>query len=149
MIKFNTLFVLFASMLLISCHQTPPTEETKEEEKVPMETASLLSDNAKVHVVYFHGKQRCKSCVSIQKIAEETIKEAYANVSEVQFVEIDFSKKENESIADKYEVAWSSLFIIAGDQFTNLTEDAFTHALSNPAMLKNLIIEQTQHYLTL
>jgi hypothetical protein len=143
--KFKWIFILL-TFIAVSCNQTP--EKTPAEGVQPeTEAATLLPEDARVHVVYFHGKQRCKSCVTIQKVASATVEEAFAGVDDVKFVEIDFSQKANEALADKYEVAWSSLFIIAGDRFTNLTDPAFTHALNNPDALKELIIKQTNEYL--
>lgn len=145
--KFTMLMIVLA-FVAASCNQ-PPDTTPAEGEATEVETSALLPEDAKVHVVYFHGKQRCKSCVTIQKVASETVAEAFAGKGDVKFVEIDFSQKANEALADKYEVAWSSLFIIAGEQYTNLTDAAFTHALSNPEALKELIIKQTNEYLNL
>ena len=54
---------------------------------------------------------------------------------------IDISKKENEAIAEKYEVTWSSLFLVSHkngkEKAENLTEFAFGNARSNPDKFKD------------
>jgi len=143
----KTYLIVFLSLFLFTaCNNQPASTDTENGTEQEM-VASPLPEGAQVHVVYFHGKQRCKSCVTIQEVAAETIAEHFGDNPEVMFVEVDFSKKENEALAEKYEIAWSSLIIIAGDQHTDLTEDAFANAVRNPETLKELIIEHTNKFL--
>lgn len=132
------LITLFVPLLLISCKQNNQNNQTNNE----------AIAEAKVKIYYFHGKQRCKSCVAIQKVAEETFNETYKNNKDVIFQEVDFSKKENDALAEKYEVAWSSLIIATDEKYQNLTDIAFANALSNPQVLKEEIIKQTNILLT-
>ena len=132
--------------LLAACDSQPAS--TDPENGLDQETViSPLPDEAKVHVVYFHGKQRCPACLAIQSVASEIVTESFGDNPDVMFVEIDFSKRENYDLAEKYEIAWSSLIIIAGDRHVDLTEDAFANAVRNPEKLKELIIEHTSKYL--
>lgn len=133
-------FLFFALVLLtvVSCTKQPKGEEEK---------PGIQEESAKVMVYYFHGKQRCKSCVAIQQIAQETLKEKYSDNEDVKFVEVDFSEKENDALAEKYEVAWSSLIIVHGETFTNMTDEAFTKALSDAAGLKTSIEQVVNGYL--
>jgi len=108
-----------------------------------------ILNKAKVTVYYFHGKQRCKTCLAVQRIAEETISNNYANPSEVQFVEIDISDPENESIDEKYEIAFSSLLIATPAEKLNLTDEAFGLALSTEPKLKDLITTEVNNMLNL
>ena len=132
------LIALFVPLILISCGQNNKNNQTTEEAVV----------EAKVKIYYFHGKQRCKSCVAIQKVAEETFNETYKNNKDVMFKEVDFSLKENDALAEKYEVAWSSLIIASNEKYENLTDIAFANALSNPQVVKEEIIKQTNILLT-
>jgi thiol-disulfide isomerase/thioredoxin len=114
-----------------------------------VEQTSVQEETAKVLVYYFHGKQRCKSCVAIQQIAQEAVKESFAGNEDVKFVEIDFSDKSNEALAEKYEVAWSSLIVVSGEKFVNMTDEAFTKALSDAAGLKSSLTKTVNDYLSL
>jgi hypothetical protein len=101
---------------------------------------NALFDSTQVVAYYFHGKQRCKTCVTIQQIAQETVQKKFTDLSKVKFVEIDFSEKKNDAIAEKYEISWSSLIIATKSEYVNLTDLAFANALTNPATLSDEII---------
>ena len=53
---------------------------------------------------------------------------------------VDISKKENEAIADKYEVTWSSLFVNGWkdgkENVNNMTEFSFSNARNAPDKFK-------------
>lgn len=109
--------------------------------------ADLPGSDAKVQVYYFHGKQRCITCVSLQKVAEEAVKENFGTNKDVTFVEIDFSEKANEALAEKYEIVFSSLVIASGDAFKDITDESFAMVMRNPNGLKALIVQETNAFL--
>lgn len=137
----NKVFVLLVlAFALVSCGGSAEKQSANSENTV-------IAQSAKVMVYYFHGKQRCKTCLAIQKVAEETVTENFAENDDVKFMELDYSDKANESIAQKYEVASSSLFIVTADAFTNLTDIAFANAVRNPDDLKETIVVEVEKYL--
>ncbi|MCQ2958773.1 MAG: nitrophenyl compound nitroreductase subunit ArsF family protein [Bacteroidales bacterium] len=102
----------------------------------------LLGYGQNVDVVYFHGKQRCVTCLSIEKYAKEAVQEIGADKQtkgHVRFEAIDFSTEEGNSIAQEYKVAWSTLFIINGDVRKDITQLAFRYAKSQPEEFKRLL----------
>jgi len=128
------------AMIMMSCGGST--------EKKPTETAKVeVAETAKVMVYYFHSKQRCKTCLAIQDVAAQTIAENFAENADVKFVELDFTENTNEAIANKYEVAGSSLIIVSGDTQKNLTSDAFANALRNPEVLKETIVAEVKKHL--
>lgn len=148
-------------VFLAACvqNQTEDIEVEVEDKRGQTEDVSttLGSDDAKkisgkdasgVKVYYFHGRQRCRACVMIQEIAKETVASNFSDNDYVSFVEIDFSKRENEELADKYEVAFSSLIVAKDNEHVNLTNDAFAN-LGNPDALRELIIKETNSLLNL
>lgn len=93
----------------------------------------------RVEVLYFHGKQRCATCLAIEKHAAETVETLFADEMEkgtLVFRSVDISAPENEQLADAYEVTWSSLFISrwrnGKETRENLTEFAFGNARTAP-----------------
>lgn len=97
--------------------------------------------------LYFHGKQRCATCIAIEKHAREAVEAAFADAvkrGEVTFRIIDISQPENQALAEKYEVTWSSLFVVKhqGGKETaeNLTEFAFGNARKSPDAFKDGVI---------
>ncbi len=101
-----------------------------------------------VEVLYFHGVQRCATCVAIEKNARELIETAYAGPSKsgrLAFRVVDISKEEN--LAEKYEVSWSSLILVDYDKngkerAANLTELVFGNARNAPDKFKAVLSER-------
>ena len=69
----------------------------------------------------------------------------------VVFRSIDISKKENEKIAEKYQVTWSSLFIVkykdGQESDENMTKFAFGNARKSPDTFKSEIVKTVQNML--
>lgn len=98
-------------------------------------------DTTLVNVYYFHGKQRCKTCIAVGNIAKETVETVFANNDKVRFSEINTSEKAFKSLVEQYEVTWNALIIVRSDNFVEITDQAFATAVNNPQSLKNLIKE--------
>ena len=67
-----------------------------------------------VEVLYFHGKQRCATCIAVGDYAKEVVDQEFTNQKKaglVKFKEIDISTPEGEKIADRYKVTWSALYV--------------------------------------
>ncbi len=135
------LISIFALAVNVSCSSS---KEGKSEE-----TPVIDFESSKVAVIYFHGKQRCFTCVTLQNITQATINEFYGENPDVAFYEIDYSDRNNDEIAEKYEIAMSSLIIATKDKHINLTMDAFNMVNSDPNELKELIITETNNLLNL
>ena len=110
----------------------------------------------RVEILYFHGKQRCATCLAIEKNAKEAVEAQFADELKrgtVVFRTIDISKAENEPLAEKYEVAWSSLFVCqwkdGQETYENLTDYAFAHARTAPDTFKRGVIEKVNTLLKL
>ena len=69
-----------------------------------------------VEVLYFHGKQRCATCMAIESNTNATMQKNFAEKmkkGKVVFKVMDISKNENEKMAEKYEVTWSAVYVRA------------------------------------
>lgn len=101
-----------------------------------------------VEVVYFHGSQRCATCMAIEKNTKELIEAAFtksAGSGRLAFRTVDIT--EERTLAKKYEVSWSSLIIVDYDKSgnesaKNLTEFAFSNARNAPDKFKAGLSEQ-------
>ncbi len=95
-----------------------------------------------VEVLYFHGAQRCATCMAIEKNTKELVETAYAEPlksGKLVFRSVDITKEE--ALAERYEVSWSSLILVDYDKSgkesaTNLTEFAFGNARTSPDKFK-------------
>ena len=127
--------ILMLVVILTGCGQSNKKAETIE------------IDPEIVNVFYFHGKQRCKTCIAVQDVARETIKTAFADNKKVRFIEINTSEKGNEALIEKYEVTWNALIIAKGENAVEITEQAFATAVGNPQTLENLIKQEVNNRL--
>lgn len=94
-----------------------------------------------VEILYFHNKQRCATCMAIEKNTKELIDSAFADKiksGDLVFKTVDIA--ENETLADKYEITFSSLVLVDYNSekeiAENLTEFAFANARKNPDKFK-------------
>ena len=128
-------YLLTATLVLISCGNgsKKKTGEIKAEEL----------QSTRIEFVYFHGGQRCISCRSIESKTVALLDSLYSKEKanrKIIYQMIDISKKENEAITDKYEVAWSSLFVNSWkdgkEHVNNMTEFSFANARNEPEKFK-------------
>lgn len=108
--------------------------------KVPLKVAP----KSIVEVMYFHGKQRCATCIAIEKYTKEVLAKDFAvqmKNGTVRFKEIDISTPQGEKIADNYRVTWSSLFINQWkgrkEVRNDMTRFSFENARSNTPAFKS------------
>ena len=102
-----------------------------------------------VEVRYFHGKQRCVTCHSIEKCAKEVLDESFASQQKdkkISMKVIDFSTEQGKPVAADHKVSYSSLFIVNIDNNgketrTDLTRQGFQYAKRNPEEFKKIVKE--------
>lgn len=141
--KKNLLLITMLALFAFSCSNQAQTSK-KEAEKTTT-VASNTEDASITKVYYFHGKQRCRTCIAVQNLVEKTIAETYADNDKVQFVEINTSNKEFADLVEKYEVSWNALIIAKGDKSIDLTEQAFALAQTAPEELIDLIKQEVNN----
>ena len=132
----KAIIYLISLLLIASCTGNKKAESFSEKQNGEAQQANQKAIDEKVGTVellYFHGKQRCLTCMAIEKFSTETVaKEFQEQVDSGKLIYkiIDIDKEE--ALADKYEVASSSLILIThtsqGEKVTNLTQFAFSCA---------------------
>lgn len=136
----RTLLLMMVSLMLLVCGEKSNALNVKKQ-----------SGHVKnfVEVLYFHSKQRCMTCRSIEQNTQELLKANFSRQlkeGKVVYRVIDISKRENARMAEKYEVTWSSLFIVqhkgGKEMVENLTEFAFGHSHTRPEVFKAGITEK-------
>ena len=93
---------MMVSLILLACGEKSNAVTAKEQSRQVKDF---------VEVLYFHGKQRCVTCRSIEQNTKELLEAKFIQqmkAGKVVYRVIDISKKENARIAEKYEVTWSS-----------------------------------------
>lgn len=98
-----------------------------------------------VEVIVFHGVKQCETCKAIKKNAEEVVK-GMKN-ARVTYRVVDFSKDENKALAEKYQIAWTSLVLVrhnadGTETVNNISKYAIQNARTNTAEFrKQLVVE--------
>ena len=96
-----------------------------------------------VEVMYFHGKQRCTTCMAIEKHAREVVEKDFVNEKKdgkVRFRVVDISTAEGAKIAREYRVTWSSLYVNGWkdgkEKRNDMTQFAFKNARNHTDKFK-------------
>lgn len=139
------LIALFA-IILVSCGNKN-TENKQTAESDTTEQTVSMADASIVNVYYFHGKQRCKTCIAIENVTKNTIADSYKENPTVRYVEVNIDEAQNKDLVEKYEIAFSSLLIVKADNTTDLTEQAFANAVNSPDVLTNLIKDEVNKHI--
>lgn len=69
--------------------------EQKKDNTTNVEQTQLQETKDRVEILYFHGKQRCATCMAIEKNAQEAVESQFADELKngtVVFKTIDISK---------------------------------------------------------
>lgn len=106
------------------------------------ELALESNSDASVEVFIFHAAQRCATCKAIDAVVAEVLENDFSDdvkAGKIVFRDVDGSKQENRELLTKYEIYSTSLVLDAGGKVTNLTNDAFQYARSNPDKLKEIL----------
>ena len=106
------------------------------------ESTSETNSDAAVEVFIFHAAQRCVTCKAIDAVVAEVLENDFSDdvkAGKIVFRDVDGSKQENRELLTKYEIYSTSLVLDAGGKVTNLTNDAFQYARSNPDKLKEIL----------
>ena len=105
----------------------------------PTEETSCQQKTTEVEILYMHGKQRCATCMAIEKQTQEMMTAELAQLADegkVSLRVVDMTTDEGKELARKYRVSWSSLFLIdhtgAEDRSLDLTDFAFSNARNHP-----------------
>ena len=135
--------IIGITLSIIACGESKTKQESVVSEK---------KNENYVEILYFHGKQRCATCVAIEENTKQLIEERFSeqiSKGELVFKTIDIN--ENETLADKYEITWSSLLVVDNENEKEIVEDltnfAFTNALNSPEEFKEGVSKQINNML--
>lgn len=139
--KVLLVFTLLVGLLSCSGKSNEPREATA--------SASTLEVKDHVEVIYFHGKQRCITCRAIETLSKEVVDSlisAGVPADRLNFKVVDIDREE--ALADSYEVAGSSLFLVkynnGREARENLTAFGFSTAKNKPGVFKHGLAERIE-----
>jgi len=104
------------------------------------------SDQVKVLVYYFHGTHRCPGCIGGENATVKALYELYKDKMDdgiIRFASVNIDEQQNKTLAEKYQISWSSLLIVkqfkGKEEKVDLTEQSFAYGKSEPEKLKTII----------
>lgn len=133
----HLLIFSLALLSLTACGNS--TGKNRTADAAATETTVQAADPSTVYVYYFHGKQRCKTCIAVGNVSEKAVKDLYAANPNVKFIEVQTYDEANAPLVEKYKVTWNALIIAKGDDYNEITKQAFASAVKNPENLTDLI----------
>ena len=125
----QTLLLFIAMLSLFSCGGNASKKE------IPN------VDDDVTQVLYFHTQKRCITCNAIERLTKEVV-DSLANDKIVMHI-VDIT--EDDAMADKYEITWSSLVLDRGGRVKNLTDVGFGYAKNQPQVFKAKLVEALQN----
>ena len=141
----NVALSITGLLLLVSC---------KGNQSEQMSETSAAPSTTGIEVIYFFGKQRCSSCVAMEKFAKEAVDSAFADKTKdgsIIFKKVDITTPDGEKLADLFEVSSSSLFIVNNNpdnpEKVDMTAFGFRNARNNRQVYKQGIIDQINKFL--
>ncbi|MCE5206372.1 MAG: nitrophenyl compound nitroreductase subunit ArsF family protein [Porphyromonadaceae bacterium] len=134
----QALLILLAVFTMTACGNKK-TDAVKTTADTSLENTEIVSvaaaDSSTVYVYYFHGKQRCKTCIVVQNHSKEAIEQMYGDNKNVQFLEVLIEDAGYKGLVEKYGVSWSTLIVAKGDDYIDITQNSF----ANPEGVKELL----------
>ncbi len=106
-----------------------------------------------VEVIVFHGVKQCETCKAIKKNSEEVAATFKENAKgKVVYKVIDFSQEANKAIAEKYQIAWTSLVLVkhnadGEETVNNLSQYAIKNARTNTEEFRKHLAEEIEKML--
>ncbi len=125
------------ALLLLACGSNSQTTDTH------------ATNDGKLHIYYFHTAKRCPTCLAIKQATEQVLQTHYTQHlgDKIIYQAVDLSDPQNTSLANYYQVAWSSLILHRDNQRIDLTQEAFAYARTEPERFLQLLNEHIQQLL--
>ncbi|MDP2338905.1 MAG: nitrophenyl compound nitroreductase subunit ArsF family protein [Bacteroidota bacterium] len=92
-----------------------------------------------VEVYYFHSTNRCATCMAVEAVTKEALKQYYGD--QITLKSINREEDTNNPLIKKHQISRQTLLVLKGVKTVNLTNDAFMYARTNPDKLKAKIKE--------
>jgi hypothetical protein len=106
---------------------------------VPFDSLAQSPKSGPTEVYYFHMARRCMTCQTVEKVAEESVRNLYPDQVKsgtVVFKSVNIEDKSNKALLKRLKVTGQSLLIVNGGEKADLTDKAFMYAVKEPEKLK-------------
>lgn len=123
-----------------SCSNAPKNPSVENEQTSLAEEGQLLAANTQstqVEAYYFHYTRRCVTCQAVESVTADALKTLYGGKIVLKSINLD--EKGHEALVEKLGINGQTLIVVKGAKKTELTNDGFMYARSNPDKLKEAI----------
>jgi len=97
-----------------------------------------------VDVIYFHRKDRCTTCLNVERYTRETIEKYFAEPAKRGLISLrvlDAEKVENAPLLEKFDAVGSSLHLavlVGGTEYLCTVQDAWFYATNKYLFVEKL-----------
>ncbi|MBI5646496.1 MAG: hypothetical protein HY962_06155 [Ignavibacteriae bacterium] len=91
-------------------------------------------------VRYYHPTLRCVTCLSIEEVTRNLVREAYSGDSTIVFQTVNIDEAVERDFIERYKLSSSALFLCTCAGCLNLTKEAFEYALGDIGRLPQMLI---------
>jgi hypothetical protein len=101
--------------------------------------ADQVKKSEPTRVYYFHMERRCMTCQTVEKVAEQSVKELYPEAfknGNLTFKAVNIEEKENKALVRQLKVGGQALLITNGQERFDITDKGFLYAVNEPDKLK-------------
>lgn len=130
--------MILLTVALLSATSLTACNGSNTHQEAPTTEMTAPKTSGTVEVIYFHGKQRCKTCIAIEKETQNLVNGELADLvreGKVKMRIVDITTPEGKTVAKKYKVTYSSLWLVTNpgkkEKAEDLTNFAFANARSN------------------
>jgi thioredoxin-related protein len=139
--------IMLVAAMAAACNQATPKTDVAEENTV-------IDENLKLQVIYFHATNRCATCNSIEANVKTVLESNFRNELEngiIQLRVLNVDEAANKSLAEKYMAFGASLHLVEmedGKEINNdLTQLAFMNTMKNPQAFRQQMTDTIHHIL--
>lgn len=141
------IMIMLVAAMAAACNQTTPKTDVAE-------VNTIVDENLKLQVIYFHATNRCVTCNSIETNVKTVLENNFKNELEngiIQFRVLNVDEAANKSLAEKYMAFGASLHLVEmedGKEINNdLTQLAFMNTMKNPQAFQQQMTDTIQKIL--
>lgn len=120
----------------------------------PAADAESAASQHKVIAYYFHSTQRCRTCLKIERLAEEALRELFAEAFDEGALEwraVNMEQPANEHYVQDYQLVASSLVLVdmheGKERAWTYMDKVWQYVHGDEATFKQYVAEQAREYL--
>lgn len=128
----NTSYYLSVFILLtfLFCNRNPALQQHDDSEVV-------------LRIYFFHLTERCTACTAVETETQTVLNKHFKTQVDsgiIKFMSFNIDRKENRSVAEKYQISYTSLLLIRTDgTIIDFTNNSLNYASMNPTRFEELL----------